>query len=492
MIRKTTRILIRLTGFVISAFLLVAVTLILARGIAARSGPDLEWWHTGEISSEFRESDKLDVDTLDQYLANEVLVFDELQVLVESHAPIRKDQHLNRYKTGNDSYPDKSGHNLNRSSQKRPAEISGGVLLLHGMTDSPYSLRHLAAMSHTKGFYVLNLRMPGHGTIPAELDRMQWQDWLAAVKLGAKQVAEQLGPGQPFYVLGYSNGGSLALKYSLDSLTKAGLRTPDRVFLLSPMIGVSSLARFSRFFYWLSRLGFFRHSGWLEIYPEYDPHKYNSFPVNAGFQSYKLTTVLKEQIRRMASSGELQKMPPILTFQSLVDSTVVASAVLDDLYEKLPDNNSELVLFDVNHVGELEQYTAPGHKLLLSRAMNEGSGKYAVSVVTNRAENDPGVLELRQAAGMPGFIDRNLAYSWPEDVYSLTHVALPFPLDDEVYGLESARGDSRYPHLGRVQILGESGALILPPALLQRLRSNPFYGYIEERLKAVIDEDKGG
>jgi hypothetical protein len=62
-------------------------------------------------------------------------------------------------------------------------------------------------------------------------------------------------------------------------------------------------------------------------------------------------------------------------------------------------------------------------------------------------------------------------------------------LGDEVYGLESAEVDSGYPHLGRIQILGESGALILPPALLQRLRSNPFYGYIEERLEAVIDED---
>lgn len=489
MIRKSTRFIIRLAGFILSAFLLVAVTLIVARGVALRGGPDLEWWHTGKINSEFRESNKPDIATLDQYLANEVLVFDELQELVKSKAPALEYQHLNRYRTGNDSYPDKSGHNLNRSSQKRPAVIAGGVLLLHGMTDSPYSLRHLAAMFYAKGFYVLNLRMPGHGTIPAELDRMQWQDWGATVKLGAEHVAGQLEPGQPFYILGYSNGGSLALKYSLDSITEPELRTPDRIILLSPMIGVSSLARFSRFFYWLSRLEYFRHSAWLDIYPEYDPHKYNSFPVNAGLQSYKLTTTLKQQIQRMASRGELGKMPPILTFQSLVDSTVVASAVLDDLYEKLPDNNSELVMFDVNHVGELEEFIAPRHKLFLSRAMNEGSGKYAVSVLTNRAGNDAGVVELRQAAGIPGFIDRNLGYSWPEDVYSLTHVALPFPLDDEVYGLESAQTDSRYPHLGRVQILGESGALILPPALLQRLRSNPFYGYIEERIKAVIDED---
>ncbi len=121
--------------------------------------------------------------------------------------------------------------------------------------------------------------------------------------------------------------------------------------------------------------------------------------------------------------------------------------------------------------------------------MNEGSGRYAVSVVTNRSENDLRVLELRQAAGLPGFTSRTLAYAWPDDVYSLTHVALPFPLDDEVYGLESAGADSGYPHLGRVQMLGERGALILPLALLLRLRSNPFYGYIEERINDAIAEN---
>ena len=489
MIRKTTRLIIRLTGFVISSFLLVAVTLILTKAMAARNGPELEWWHSEEISSEFDVSDASLINTLNQYLAKEEVVFRELQTLVESNAPSQTRHHLNRFRTGNDSYPDKSGRNLNRSSQKRPAVIAGGVLLLHGMTDSPYTLRRLATMFHAKGFYVLNLRLPGHGTIPAELDRMEWQDWQAAVKLGAKHVANQLEPDQPFYLLGYSNGASLALKYSMDSLGEADFRTPDRVLLISPMIGVGALARFSRLFYWLGRLEYFRHTRWLDIYPEYDPHKYNSFPMNAGLQSYKLTTTLAEQIQRMASNGELQEMPPVLAFQSLVDKTVVTSAVLDVLYEMLPDNGSELVLFDVNHTGELEEFILPKHKLLLHRAMNEGSGKYAVAVVTNRAENDPGVLELRQVAGIPGFIDRSLEYSWPEDVYSLTHVALPFPLDDEVYGLESVGLNSGYPHLGRIQLLGESGALILPPALLQRLRSNPFYGYIEERIKATIDED---
>jgi len=278
------------------------------------------------------------------------------------------------------------------------------------------------------------------------------------------------------------------LKYSLDSINDVGARIPDHVFLLSPMIGVDPLARFSRLFNWLGKLEYFRQSRWLETYPEYDPHKYNSFPMNAGLQSFLLTTAVKTQIQSMAGNGRLEQMPAILTFQSLVDSTVITSAILDSLYEKLPDNGSELVIFDANRIALLDEFAVPKHKLLLNRIMNQGTGKYAVSVVTNRTANEPGVLELRQLAGLPGFIDRPLDYAWPDDVYSLTHVALPFPLDDVVYGLAPSEVDSTYPKLGQVYMLGESGALILPPALLQRLRSNPFYGYIEERLKGVINE----
>jgi len=489
MIKKTARLALRITAFVVSSFLLVAVTLILAKAMSDRSGPELEWWHTAEINAEFRAKDKKTVTTLKQYLAIEDNVFHELEALERTAANVSIRAKLNRYRKGNNAYPVKSGHNLNRSSQMLPATARGGVLLLHGMTDSPYSFHKLAAMFHAQGFYVLNLRLPGHGTIPAELDRMQWQDWLAAVQLGAKHVAGQLEAEQPFYIVGYSNGGSLALKYAMDSIAKTEFRTPDRLILLSPMIGVNALAKYSRLFYWLGRLEFFRHSRWVGIIPEYDPHKYNSFPMNAGLQSYKLTTTIKQQLKRMSANGKLAKMPPVLTFQSLVDATVITAATLDSLYEKLPQNGSELVLFDVNRMDVLATYILPKHKLLLNRAMNQGTGNYTVSVVTNRSGKDARVLELQQVAGIPGFVSRSLPYSWPEDVYSLTHVALPFPLDDEVYGLEPADVDSGFPHLGRVQILGEYGALILPPALLQRLRSNPFYPYIESRLKSVMEED---
>jgi alpha-beta hydrolase superfamily lysophospholipase len=50
------------------------------------------------------------------------------------------------------------------------------VLLLHGLTDSPYSMRALAELFAARGWYVVGLRLPGHGTAPAALTRVTWQD----------------------------------------------------------------------------------------------------------------------------------------------------------------------------------------------------------------------------------------------------------------------------------------------------------------------------
>ena len=41
------------------------------------------------------------------------------------------------------------------------------ALLIHGLTDSPYSMRALAGSLHARGFEVTVLRLPGHGTLPS-------------------------------------------------------------------------------------------------------------------------------------------------------------------------------------------------------------------------------------------------------------------------------------------------------------------------------------
>ena len=104
-------------------------------------------------------------------------------------------------------FPKKCGHF--EGKEVVPAgEARGAVLLVHGMTDSPYSMRAIADIFRRRDLYVLVLRLPGHGTVPAALTRIKCGQWQAAVRWAAHYVRERAGSG-PFYVGGYSSGLSL-------------------------------------------------------------------------------------------------------------------------------------------------------------------------------------------------------------------------------------------------------------------------------------------
>ena len=71
---------------------------------------------------------------------------------------------------------------------------------------------------------------------------------------------------------------------------------------------------------------------------------------------------------------------------------------------------------------------------------------------------------------------------WPGGIYSLSHVALPFPADDPLYGGESVRGLKGGGDIGGAALKGEKGAFKIPATDLLRLRWNPFYEYQEKRI----------
>jgi hypothetical protein len=70
-------------------------------------------------------------------------------------------------------------------------------------------------------------------------------------------------------------------------------------------------------------------------------------------------------------------------------------------------------------------------------------------------------------------------------------VALPFPPDDSLYGYES-EGNTNHVQLGRVQVHGENGVLSVPDWVLTRQRSNPFHGYMIERIDGLLFPGQGG
>jgi carboxylesterase len=84
-----------------------------------------------------------------------------------------------------------------------------GVLLCHGFTGSPQSMRPWAEHLRDAGFTVRVPRLPGHGTTWQEMNQTGWPDWFTTVDAAFTELA---GRCQSVFVFGLSMGGTLTLR----------------------------------------------------------------------------------------------------------------------------------------------------------------------------------------------------------------------------------------------------------------------------------------
>ena len=474
-----------LRGVLVLAIVFAGALLAL-RAWDSQRGPPLEPWHT-YVPTE------LHVDALAKgdwaaYLRNEETVFrDVRREVVDKIAP-EAQVAGNRYYDRSPIFPGNFKHDFNRSYVLEPEGApNGAVVLLHGLTDSPYSLRHVARRYRDRGFVAVAIRLPGHGTVPAGLTDVEWEDWDAATRLAVREARRRVGAGKPLHIVGFSNGGALAMKYALDALEKDTLAKPDRVILVSPMIGITSFARFAGFAALPAYLPRFAKAAWLGLLPEFNPFKYNSFPVNGAVQSHRLTEALQDQVARLGREGRLKDLSPVLTFQSVVDFTVSTPAVISRLYDHLPANGSELVLFDLNRVAIISPLLRNAAETVLTRILPAPPRAYRTSIITNASPDRLDVVELSTEAGSTEEQRRPLDLAFPREFFSLSHVALPFPLSDSLYGLKPDASDEDFGvHLGELAPRGERGVLIVPLDSLVRVSSNPFFAYLLDRIDEKI------
>ena len=357
-------------------------------------------------------------------------------------------------------------------------------MFLHGLTDSPYSQRHIARRYLAHGYVAVAIRLPGHGTVPAGLTEVEWEDWMAATRLAVREARGRIGPSLPLHLVGFSNGGALAMKYALDAIEDPQLARPDRIVLISPMIGITAFARFAGFAGLPAILPRFAKAAWLSILPEFNPFKYNSFPVNGARQSWQVTQALQQQIARQARAGQLAQLPPILTFQSVVDFTVSTRAIVSSLYIHLPANGSELVLFDVNRDAKLGPLLRSASDRVLTRVLPAPPRNFRTTIIANATPGSGEVVERVIEAGAKTEQQRPLGLSYPPGVFSLSHVALPFPPSDGLYGFDPDPKEDFGIQLGTVAARGEVGALIVSLDTLLRMSSNPFFAYLLGRIEA--------
>lgn len=490
---------------------LIALALALALGFtlyAVGALPALQPWHTELLREEF-DADRHAALDFAAYRQLEQRLFDELRgkaagwardgMLPGCAAADARQQPrcaeaaeaLRNSRFNTDGWLQRlaGGAPFNRSFRLTPPAPHGQALLVHGLTDAPYSMHALAQSLHARGFEVTVLRLPGHGTLPSMMTSMSARDWTAALRLAARDVAARVQPGQPFWVGGYSSGGTLVLQYALDALQDAALRRPDRVLLVSPAIALTPVATLAEVIdvFSVVPIPVLDKVRWQAVAPEFDPYKFNSFPVNASRQINRATRALQRALREAEGAGRLAQLPPVVAWQSVVDSTVGSEGLVDQVYARLRDPKHRLVMFDLNRMPELGGLTRPGARTLIDRLERATRG-YTFDLVSNAEAGRPRIAVRRlrpdgQAEQLPTTLD------WPPSLVSLGHVALPFPSDDPIYGFVRGSGRDGIPSIGSWLLRGENGAITISLGSLTRLRSNPFWALIDADVAGLVDQD---
>jgi esterase/lipase len=313
-----------------------------------------------------------------------------------------------------------------------------GILLTHGLSDSPYFLRHIALVFQARGFRVLALLLPGHGTRPGDMLDVTWQEWAKAVAYGTVKLAEEV---DEVYLGGYSAGGALSIYQSLQDRRVKGL------FLFAPALDITHRAAFASWHKLLSWL--FPRIKWLEIKPDKDLYKYESFANNTAAQMYTLTQVLHEQLQ----AHELTI--PIIAVASEDDKTVNTQVTLEFMLKQ----------------------TNPANKMI---AYTTDPKKYSQDNTENKIEWVNSVL-------------------FEQKILGSAHTAILVPPDDAHYGLDGEYTNCIHYYPDEMEKYnactlhprecwqGEVNHANLNAGTLRRLMYNPNFAGLKLALEQFID-----
>ncbi len=465
----------KISKWIVSSLTVLLLTIYFVRAFDSRHMLDLGPEYRIEFEHEF-DSSQEDQTDWSAYLAIENELAIELEEKIDSDT--RPDSLIDRFSADSRTFPGNYHGNWNRTYELSAPSPHGVAVLLHGLTDSPYSMLSTAQTLVRAGYNVVVPRMPGHGFAVGGLLQARWEDWTAAVRIAIRHATTLPGSDQSLLLVGYSNGGLMAVDYALGCDEVADLPCPDGLVLLSPAIAVTSLAVVANWHAAISWMPFFEKFKWHSILPEIDPFKFTSFPKRAAWEIYKISTRTHKQLSQPTGGA---KLPPILTFQSVVDNTVSAGAIVTSLYNKVPVNGSELVLYDINRNSTLLHLmkNVPGDPA--DYFESAAPLNFGVTILRNRDRYQLDIDSWTLAAGQSVPVIDGTNLEWPIGIYSLSHIAVPFRADDQVYGDGSVRNDNNVV-FGALAPRGEQGVLQLTSDYFLRTRYNPFFRYQENHL----------
>jgi carboxylesterase len=203
-----------------------------------------------------------------------------------------------------------------------------GIILVHGFTGSPASMRPWGEFLNSKGYTVRVPLLPGHGTKVEDLNRVKWQEWPAKVIFEIEQASQTCNR---IILIGLSMGGSTILNVAASlSNEKINHKNIVGMILVNPMIHVRGVP--AELAYFLSRFQRLRKSVGDDIKrPGVTEWGYDALPTRGVHQLLKMLRITRHNLPTIKI--------PVQLFHSVSDHT-------------LPVSNTEIVF---REIGSLEK-----------------------------------------------------------------------------------------------------------------------------------------
>lgn len=205
-----------------------------------------------------------------------------------------------------------------------------GVLLVHGLGDSPYSFHDVAIHLAEQGYLVRTLLLPGHASKVGDLQLANLQDWQGVVD---HHIALLKKTTSRVWLGGYSTGANLVTSAALDDNSIQGL------LLFSPALEPGSkMVQFAELASYFVT--------WADQDPEDNPLRYNSLPMNAAAVYYQTSAVVREQL----STSRFDR--PVFMLLSEGDKVINTEFAVTTFSEKMANPNSHVVWQGENDLTE--------------------------------------------------------------------------------------------------------------------------------------------
>jgi len=203
-----------------------------------------------------------------------------------------------------------------------------GILLVHGLSDSPYVFRDLARYLADQCVEVRTLLLQGHGTRPGDMVTASADVWRDQVRNHFVALSQDVDRA---FIGGFSLGGALATEYALG---ETGPR-PVGLIAVAPAWQLNGL----RDYLWLAPIADV-FADFVEKEPELNPVKYESFSFNAGSQIGDVISAAQGRIIQKESIDM-----PLFLAATEADSVINLDYLVTQFRERFSNSGNAMVIF---------------------------------------------------------------------------------------------------------------------------------------------------